>query len=117
MNDDRVSFRYQDNKDHGVHKVMTIQAVEFIRRFMMYILPDNFYKIRYYGILAAVYTTTTRVQCLALIGKMNDLARFVGLSEVEVYRFITGNDNLKCPQCNTSPVSIESPGNLKGHIT
>jgi hypothetical protein len=30
---------------------------------------------------------------------MNDIARFVGLTEAEVYRAITGKDNLKCPNC------------------
>lgn len=100
MSEDQVSFRYQDNKNHGERKIMTLQAVEFIRRFMMHILPDNFYKIRYYGIMAAVNTKTIREQCLALIGKINGLARFVGLSDADVYRFITGKDNLHCPQCN-----------------
>jgi len=100
MSKDQVSFRYQDNKDHGVNKTMTLQAVEFIRRFMMHVLPDNFYKIRYYGIMAAVNTKTIREQCLALIGRMNDLARFIGLSDAEVYRAITGKDSLKCPKCN-----------------
>jgi hypothetical protein len=99
MSQDQVSFQYKDNKDRGVRKIMTVHAVEFIRRFMMHVLPDNFYKIRYYGIMAAVNTKTIREQCLALIGKMNDLARFVGLSDAEVYRFITGKDNLCCPQC------------------
>ena len=100
MSEDHVSFRYQDNKDHGKSKIMRLQAVEFIRRFMTHILPDNFYKIRYYGVMAAVNTKTIREQCLALIGKMNDLTRFVGLTDAEVYRFITGKDNLCCPQCN-----------------
>ncbi len=100
INEGQVSFRYQDNKDQGKHKTMTLHAVEFIRRFMMHILPDNFYKIRYYGIMAAVHTKSLRQQCLALIGKMNDLARFVGLTEAEVYRAITGKDNLKCPNCD-----------------
>ncbi len=106
MSNDQVSFRYQDNKDHGVNKTMTLQAVEFIRRFMMHVLPDNFYKIRYYGIMAAVNTKTIREQCLALIGRMNDLARFIGLSDAEVYRAITGKGNLKCPQCNAGLLII-----------
>jgi hypothetical protein len=106
MSKDQVSFKYKDNKEHGIHKTMVLHPVEFIRRFMMHILPDNFYKIRYYGILAAVNTRTIREQCLALIGRINDLARFVGLSDAEVYRFITGNDNLKCPQCNAGTMII-----------
>ena len=106
MTDDQVSFRYQDNKDHGAHKTMTLHSVEFIRRFMLHVLPDNFYKIRYFGILAAVNTNTLREQCLALIGKMNDLARFVGLSDAEVYRAITGKDNLQCPKCSSGLMII-----------
>ena len=106
MTDDQVSFRYQDNKDHGAHKTMTLHSVEFIRRFMLHVLPDNFYKIRYFGILAAVNTNTLREQCLALIGTMNDLARFVGLSDAEVYRAITGKDNLKCPKCHSGMLIV-----------
>ena len=106
MNEDQVSFKYQDNKDQGANKTMTLHSVEFIRRFMMHILPNNFYKIRYFGILAAVNTNTLREQCLALIGKMNDLARFVGLSEAEVYRVITGKDNLRCPKCSSGIMII-----------
>ena len=106
MSEDQVFFRYKDNKDHGAHKTMALHCVEFIRRFMMHILPDNFYKIRYFGILAAVNTNTLREQSLALIGKMNDFARFVGLSEAEVYRAITGKDNLQCPKCNSGLLII-----------
>jgi hypothetical protein len=101
INNDQVSFRYKDNKNHGSQRIMTIHPVEFIRRFMMHILPNNFYKIRYFGVLAAVNTTTLREQCLALIGKMNNLARYVGLADAEVYRSLTGRDSLECPECHS----------------
>ena len=48
----RVSFRWRDSKDNNRTKTMTLNAVEFIRRFMLHILPSGFVKIRHFGFLA-----------------------------------------------------------------
>lgn len=48
----RVTFKYKDYKDDSKTKEMTVTAEEFIRRFLLHILPDGFVKIRYYGILS-----------------------------------------------------------------
>lgn len=47
----QVTFEYKDYKDNGKIKLMTIDALEFIRRFLLHVLPDNFTKIKHYGIL------------------------------------------------------------------
>jgi len=60
--DDRVSFRFRDSKDGRRLKVMTLEAVEFIRRFLLHILPPGFVKIRHFGFLA----NRNRSQALAL---------------------------------------------------
>ncbi len=101
-----VSFRYKDNRNNGVQKIMTIQSVEFIRRFLQHILPDNFYKIRYYGILASVHAHSLREQCLALIGKITFLSKLEGLSVMEVYMKITGKDAALCPCCKKGRMEI-----------
>lgn len=101
-----VSFRYKDNRNNGVQKIMTIQSVEFIRRFLQHILPDNFYKIRYYGILASVHAHSLREQCLALIGKTTFLSKLEGLSVMEVYMKITGKDAALCPCCKKGRMEI-----------
>jgi hypothetical protein len=101
-----VSFCYKDNKNHGFQKSMTIPALEFIRRFMQHILPDNFYKIRYYGIMAAVHTQTLMEQCLALLGKVNAMPVLEGLSAMEAYREITGKDPFQCPACRKGRMMI-----------
>jgi len=106
LNDGKVSFRYKDNRNHGVQKIMTIQAVEFIRRFLQHILPDNFYKIRYYGILASVNARSLREQCLALIGKTVFLSKLEGLSVMEAYWKITGKDAALCPCCKKGKMEI-----------
>ena len=47
-----VTFRYKDYRDGGRQKEMTLDALEFIRRFMMHILPPHFVKIRHYGFMS-----------------------------------------------------------------
>ncbi len=50
--DGEVTFRYTDSKT-GETKILTLEALEFIRRFLQHVLPHNFMKVRYYGYLAA----------------------------------------------------------------
>lgn len=53
INDDRVAFDYRDAHDGDRVKHMTLAADEFIRRFLMHVLPKGFAKMRHYGILAS----------------------------------------------------------------
>jgi hypothetical protein len=50
--DGRVTFRYTDYADDHRAKVMTLDAVEFLRRFVQHVLPKGFVKVRHYGLLA-----------------------------------------------------------------
>ena len=50
MDDGKMTFRYRDYRDGDQVKQISLEAVEFIRRFLLHILPDNFVKIRYYGL-------------------------------------------------------------------
>ena len=60
--EDRLSFQWRDSKDGKRLKVMTLEAVEFIRRFLLHVLPPGFVKIRHFGFLA----NRNRSQALAL---------------------------------------------------
>ena len=60
--DDRVSFQWRDSRDGKQLKVMALEAVEFIRRFLLHVLPPGFVKIRHFGFLA----NRSRSQALAL---------------------------------------------------
>jgi hypothetical protein len=51
INQNSVSFRYRDYRDNG-QKVMTLDGVEFLRRFSQHILPKGFVRIRHYGLMA-----------------------------------------------------------------
>ncbi len=50
--DGRVGFRWKDYRHHDKTKVMSLDAFEFIRRFLLHTLPDGFHRIRHYGFLA-----------------------------------------------------------------
>ena len=52
LEDGKVSFTWKDYRKDGLTKVMTLDAAEFIRRFLLHTLPDGFHRIRHYGFLA-----------------------------------------------------------------
>jgi len=47
---DTVTFKYFDNRDDGKEKLMTLPAMEFIRRFLSHVLPDGFVRVRHFGL-------------------------------------------------------------------
>jgi hypothetical protein len=52
LRDGRVTFRYKDYADGHRPKTMTLDADEFLRRFVQHVLPSGFVKVRHYGLLA-----------------------------------------------------------------
>jgi hypothetical protein len=94
----KVSFRYKDRK-RLVSKTMQLNTMEFIRRFMLHILPHNFYKIRYYGILSSANSKTKKEQIVALMETCMPIPEYEGLSAIEVYSLLTGKDVSHCPKC------------------
>ena len=63
-----VTFSYKDNKDGGKEKQMTLDVLEFIRRFLLHILPKRFMKIRHYGVLQNRGKTNRIAKCRRLLG-------------------------------------------------
>ncbi len=64
----KVTFEYKDYKDESKIKLMTISAEEFIRRFLLHVLPSRFTKIRHFGLLANRNRKTIIALCRILIG-------------------------------------------------
>lgn len=52
MGGGRVSFRWKDYRKSGARKTITLVAGEFIRRYLLHVLPDGFHRIRHYGLFA-----------------------------------------------------------------
>ena len=66
-----VTFRYKDYADNNSLKHMTLTCAEFIRRFMLDILPHQFVKIRHYGFIANRTRKDSLKLCKSLLGKLN----------------------------------------------
>ena len=100
IHDNAVSFKWRDYKDANKEKVMTLTADEFIRRFLLHILPPGFTKIRHYGFLASAVKSVK----LALCKKLMNLPCIVlsaVLSVVELMFKLTGKDISLCPNCGS----------------
>jgi len=65
---ERVTFRYKDYAHGGKHRVMTLTAVEFLRRFFLHVLPKGFVRIRHLGFLANRWRTTRLAICREVLG-------------------------------------------------
>ncbi len=66
--DGNVTFRYKDYAREGAQRTMTLEAAEFIRRFLMHVLPSGFMRIRHYGYLANRYRRQKLEICRRLLG-------------------------------------------------
>jgi hypothetical protein len=66
--DGRVSFRWKDYAHGGRQGVMTLDSVEFVRRFLMHVLPSGFVRVRHYGLLANRHRQEKLARCRELLG-------------------------------------------------
>jgi Putative transposase/Transposase zinc-binding domain len=76
--DGKVAFRYKDYADDQRHKVMTLSAEAFLRRFLTHVLPRSFVKIRHYGLLANRHRAEKLASCrrlLLLVNVADELAK------------------------------------------
>ena len=63
VTDDTVSFRWKDDRHGRQIRTLTLDAGEFLRRFLLHVLPKGFVRIRYFGLLAARCRTHALAQC------------------------------------------------------
>jgi hypothetical protein len=68
LEDDRITFSYRDYSQGGKIREMTLPVTEFIRRFLLHVLPEGFVRIRYYGLLANRHRSVTLARCRELLG-------------------------------------------------
>jgi hypothetical protein len=94
-----VRFRYCDRSDDNKEKELTVSAEEFIRRFLLHVLPCGFTKIRYYGFLAHANKKTCIGLIRMLINATIAYAQKLVESVQEMMLRLTGVDIGCCPQC------------------
>lgn len=101
LKDGRVTFKYRDSNDNDKIKVMSLDASEFIRRFLLHILPEGFMKIRHYGILSNRNKKTKLARCWQLLGVESkpDDEQTENESWEDLFERVTGIDPRVCPHC------------------
>jgi hypothetical protein len=107
----RVTFRYKDYADERSDKTMTLDAVEFLRRFVQHVLPRGFVKIRHYGILANRHRAAKLQVCRRLLlVVLAATALPAGTESAAEAAFIGVAETPHCPQCGSRRlVHIELP--------
>ena len=100
MEGGKVTFSWKDRSDDNKTKFMTLEAEEFIRRFLLHVLPKGFRKIRYFGFLAPRYKKENIRIIRELIGANGDVfTPPVKETTEEMMLRLTGKDINCCPVC------------------
>ena len=94
-----IIFTYKDRQHDNETKKMTLSADEFIRRFLLHVLPHRFMKIRYYGFLANKNRRKSILLIRRLIGIAVEIVPLVKETLQEKILRITGKDIYLCPEC------------------
>ena len=106
IDNSKVTFTYRDRERNNEIRIMTLDADEFIRRFLLHILPGGFMKIRYFGFLSH----KNKKQAVALIRKLIDpemkLPEKLKETILEMMLRLTGTDISCCPECRKGKMKI-----------
>lgn len=119
LQDGQVTFTYKDYKEKNQIKMMTLPAAEFLRRFLMHVLPDGFQRIRYFGFLANRSRAEALALCKELLAAPVSEEPSPSTSYSERLQQLTGADILRCPSCKLGHmvrVYELAPGGIRPRI-
>jgi hypothetical protein len=102
----RVGFRWKDYRHPDKRKLMTLDADEFIRRFLLHVLPDGFHRIRYYGYLANGQRAGKLAHCRRLLSAPEPAPPAPAADYRERYRQLTGRSLELCACCGGRMIGI-----------
>jgi predicted Zn-ribbon and HTH transcriptional regulator len=102
----QVTFSYRDRKDKDRLKSMPLDTQEFIRRFLLHILPDGFMRVRHFGFLANRTKKHALPQCRKLLGLSAALPEIPKRSAEDLLRELTGFDLSRCPSCKLGTMIV-----------
>ncbi len=101
-----VILSYRDRRDGDRKKTMTLQAGEFIRCFLLHVLPDGFMRVRHFGFLANRSKKQALTQCRKLLGANPALLQSPSESAKDLLLRITGIDLNRCPCCHNATMIV-----------
>jgi Putative transposase/Transposase zinc-binding domain len=106
MKEGRVTFSYKDYADGNRTKKMTLAATEFIRRFLLHVLPANFMRIRHYGFMANRFRTESLARCRELLLHNEDTAATIAPTTAPTSSELESPSTGRCPFCHEGRMRI-----------
>ena len=107
IEDGQVKFNWRDYRDNNQQKTMTLSADEFIRRFLLHVLPSGFHRIRYYGFLGNRHCKEKLERSRQLLGMTPPMASPSEPATQEDYRDryqrLTGHSSARMPGLSLRP--------------
>jgi hypothetical protein len=104
IDDEKVTFKWKDYRDDNAQKTMTLEADEFIRRFLLHVLPQGLQRIRYYGLLGNRHRQEKLEQCRKLLEMEPTTPAETDVKAPSDYRdryeALTGVSLHECPICH-----------------
>ena len=106
--DGQVCFRWKDYRDGDQQKTMTLPAEEFLRRFLLHVLPAGLQRIRYYGLLGNRYREQKLARCRQLLGMPppEPAASEPAPDYRDRYEQLTGACLWECPVCHQGRMRV-----------
>ena len=115
LNEQGVTFRWKDYRAKGRtrHKTMTLEANEFIRRFLLHVLPSGFHRIRHYGLIANTGRRNNLVRARELLMERsaapNDAEILIGEGSDNIgNNEFTDKATYVCPDCGAPMIIIDT---------
>ncbi len=113
-----VRFRWKDYAHGSTVKVMALAADEFLRRFLLHIVPDRLVRIRHFGLLANRHRAARLARCRTLLGQPPSPPETPPQSVAQRMLRLTGVDLARCPFCQRGRmrgVDVLPPTHLRSH--
>ena len=107
MDGGQVSFQWKDYRDDNRQKTMTLPAEEFIRRFLIHVLPNGFHRIRYYGFLSNCHRARKLERCRELLRMAPvEPAAEPPADYRDRFEALTGQSLRECPHCHVGTMVV-----------
>jgi Putative transposase/Transposase zinc-binding domain len=108
LQDGKVTFSWRDRRHGEMRSTMTLTADEFMRRFLLHVLPRGFQRLRQFGLLAN-RRRDELLRCRQLLGATDKTVASLGQDYKSLYQTVTGTSLRQCPACRTGTMRFFSP--------
>jgi hypothetical protein len=106
LQDGKVTFRWKDYAHDNKPGVMSLQATEFIRRFLMHVVPPGFVRIRYYGFMANRHRAENLRRCRQLLDERTAAAIEISPKVPPPFEASAEGTGIRCPVCGRGHLQV-----------